>query len=411
MNIELIEKLEIYAKHFAELFDTSCRIVDIENYQFVSKVFGSAPNYVPHCTNEHCTLINVYSYGCNEAYRWGGKYIFYCPEGFVFVAASVSDETGNLAGGMVLGPIIMGDLDDMLEMTSNKDAIPCLKQLANIPTNKVNHIAEIMAAVTENISGVSHSLIGSVSFKQENFLQSLYSSERLESGAPDEVYPIETEKQLSIVIRDGDKKGAQALLNELLGKIYIISQFDVDTIKIRIMELLSVMSRSTIEAGADPNEIIWFNTGCVREMRKCSTIEELSVWITEVMHRFINYSFDFSSVKHSDTVYKVIEYIRANYYKKISLNEISKYVNFSKTYLSRIFKDETGENISTYINKVRIEKAKLFLADKSISLVDVANLTGFEDQSYFTKVFKSITGMSPKKYKESRKKTVSGTGK
>ena len=86
------------------------------------------------------------------------------------------------------------------------------------------------------------------------------------------------------------------------------------------------------------------------------------------------------------------------------MDGIARHVNFSKTYLSRIFKEETGENISSYINKVRIDRAKLLLADQNISLVDVAALTGFEDQSYFTKVFKAITGQSPKKYRESRKR-------
>ena len=105
-----------------------------------------------------------------------------------------------------------------------------------------------------------------------------------------------------------------------------------------------------------------------------------------------------------------MEYIRQNYYKKISLDSIAEHVNFSKTYLSRIFKEETGENISMYINKVRIEKAKLLMMDKSIGLIDVANLVGFEDQSYFSKVFRSLTGTSPKKYQENRGK-VQGAGK
>ena len=79
-------------------------------------------------------------------------------------------------------------------------------------------------------------------------------------------------------------------------------------------------------------------------------------------------------------------------------------MQFSKTYLSRIFKEKTGENISSYINKVRVDRARLLLADPDLSLVDVAALTGFEDQSYFTKVFKAVTGQTPKKYKESRRR-------
>lgn len=128
------------------------------------------------------------------------------------------------------------------------------------------------------------------------------------------------------------------------------------------------------------------------------------MWISGALHRFLGYSFDFSSVKHSDTVYKVVEYIRRNYFRKISLDDIAQHVHFSKTYLSRIFKEDTGENISSYINKVRVDRARLLLADPDLSLVDVAAITGFEDQSYFTKVFKAVTGQTPKKYKESRRR-------
>ncbi len=56
--------------------------------------------------------------------------------------------------------------------------------------------------------------------------------------------------------------------------------------------------------------------------------------------------------------------------------------------------------LSEYINKTRIEKSTRLLLDSSLSIVDVANLVGYEDQSYFTKVFKSIMGVSPGKYKE-----------
>lgn len=75
----------------------------------------------------------------------------------------------------------------------------------------------------------------------------------------------------------------------------------------------------------------------------CAAIEGLSVWITGVLQRFLGYSFDFSSVKHSDTVYKVTEYIRRSYFRKISLDDIARHVHFSKTYLSRIFEEETSE--------------------------------------------------------------------
>lgn len=399
-----LEKLHFYGRHLAELFRTEYRVADTQERCFAGEHRDEPCRFAPYCQNKACVPLNNCLYGCHEAYRWGGKYIFYCPESFIFIASSVSDDNGELAGGLVLGPIIMGELDDIMELYQSPEARKDIMAISNLSTENVNHIAELMAGLTEGISGVSHSLLGGITFKQENFLKALYETQAPDDPARVPVYPIETEKELQVLIKNGDKNGAQLLLNDLLGKIYILSEFDVSLIKIRTIELLSVLSRAAIDAGADINEIMWFNTGCIPEMQKCGTIEELSVWITGVMHRFISYSFDFSSVKHSDTVYKVIDYIRRNYYQKMTLDSIAKHVNFSKTYLSRIFKEETGENISSYINKVRVDRAKILLADQNVPLVDVANLTGFEDQSYFTKVFKSVTGVSPKKYKENRKK-------
>ncbi len=65
-------------------------------------------------------------------------------------------------------------------------------------------------------------------------------------------------------------------------------------------------------------------------------------------------------------------------------------------------------NISSYINMIRVEKSRSFLLNESISLVDVAGMAGFDDQSYFTKVFKKYTGVSPGKFRESRGKQKIG---
>ena len=65
-----------------------------------------------------------------------------------------------------------------------------------------------------------------------------------------------------------------------------------------------------------------------------------------------------------------------------------------------------GETLFSYINRIRVEKAKTLILDDSISIADVGGMCGFNDQSYFTKVFKSQTGVSPKKYRERRGRTA-----
>jgi two-component system response regulator YesN len=397
------EKVEALAGRLASLLDVSCRVVDLESGGVLGGVYGDAPDFCAACGHPACNLCHTFSYGCFEAYRWGGKYVYYCHEGLAFVASSVSDEAGHPAGGLVLGPIVMGEMEDTLEGFLGTEKEPRIRALCNLTTRKVGDAAEILADLTEHISGVAHSVMGSVSYKQEDILQSLYEQrpDEREGGEP---YPYEAEKRLQQCILSGDKRGATGVLNEVLAKIFVISNYDIEMIRIRMVELLTLLSRATIEAGADSKEIFWFSTGCIKEMNNCKNIYDISAWITGILHRFISYSFDYSSVKHSDTVYKVIEYIRENYPHKITLDSVAAHVSFSKTYLSRIFKEETGENMSMYINRVRIEKAKLLLCDSQVKLIEVANLVGFDDQSYFTKVFKSIVGTSPKRYKEMRKK-------
>jgi len=88
--------------------------------------------------------------------------------------------------------------------------------------------------------------------------------------------------------------------------------------------------------------------------------------------------------------------------KKITLEDVAAYVYLSPSYFSKIFKEEMDVNFNAYLNYVRIEMSKKLLLDPSISMVEVSNLVGFEDQSYFSKVFKKMTGISPKKYRENR---------
>ena len=75
-------------------------------------------------------------------------------------------------------------------------------------------------------------------------------------------------------------------------------------------------------------------------------------------------------------------------------------LNVSKHYLSSIFKKETGENMSFFINKLRIEKAKQLLLESDMKIKEVFEQVGYSDQQYFSKVFKKITGKTVVEYKE-----------
>ena len=92
-------------------------------------------------------------------------------------------------------------------------------------------------------------------------------------------------------------------------------------------------------------------------------------------------------------------YIQENYNKDISLDDVSGIVNISPYYFSKIFKEETGENFIEYVTKVRIEKAKEFLAQPDISIKEAGIRSGSTDPNYFSRIFKKQTDMTPSEYK------------
>lgn len=401
MDAEFTARCVEAAEHFAALCGIDCYVLDAERRAFVNP--PSVPKrFCEEITYEKCCPLNTHLYGASEAARWSGKYIYYCAVGFVFAAAALTGADGAALGSLIAGPVIMGEAGDTLDELPRGDMRAAAQGLPVLSTARVSHLSELLALVADSVSeGTLRARAGHV-YEQEKILKEIYAVKDKYALADASVYPIAYEKRLHELIVARDKAGSQELLNELLGHIYCSCDFDLSEIRARILELFVLISRASIDAGANVGEIFGFSTAYIRDIEHAGSLDELGVCITDVLHRFISYTFDFAQVKHSDTVYKVMEYVRSNYMKKLSLDEIASSVYLSRSYLSSLFKEETGTSLTSYISRVRVEKSKILLADASLGLADIADMCGFEDQSYFTKVFKKYVGVSPNRFRTGR---------
>ena len=97
----------------------------------------------------------------------------------------------------------------------------------------------------------------------------------------------------------------------------------------------------------------------------------------------------------------VISDIREHYMEDISLTSLSAKYNISLGHLSKMIKDNLQVNFSDYISSLRIQRAKELLRDDSLSIQEIAEIVGYNDYFYFTKVFKKVEGISPSKYRKS----------
>jgi len=353
---------------------------------------------------------DIHRYAVLQAERWSGKYEYLCPAGAAFIASTIQQASDN-AFGIVAGPFLMVDetefADDDLDRFFNgdvpKNVCNVIAQLPYIESARVNHLADILfilASYAGQRELLDYKIMEQMAANRNALFYSVHDIKQ--KNSTEYQYPIEAEQLLQRYIEQGDKEAAQKVLNEILGHILLSSSGNMEVIKSRVTELIVLLSRAAIAGGAGTTEIFGLNDDYLNEIRRFQTMDQLNTWLAKVLVRFTNRVFSMPSGRHEDIIKKAMEYIRRNYMLKISLNDISEDVNLSVSYLSKIFKEETGKSISETINTVRIEHAKLLLLNNDISLIEVSYLAGFEDQSYFTKVFKRNTGITPGKFREKR---------
>jgi len=110
------------------------------------------------------------------------------------------------------------------------------------------------------------------------------------------------------------------------------------------------------------------------------------------------------SEQKNENIFNVVKYINTNYTNKISLRNLSELFFMSESHLSRSFKKATGFNIVTYINLIRIKEAQKLLLNSNKNITEIAYQVGYESITHFERVFKSISSISPLKYRTVNKK-------
>lgn len=108
--------------------------------------------------------------------------------------------------------------------------------------------------------------------------------------------------------------------------------------------------------------------------------------------------------KDAESLYDQIrEYIEKNYSKKITLNDIAEELHANSSYLSRLYKKESGQNLFDVILKKRVDKAKEYMETTDKKIYEISQAVGFDDTGYFSRIFKRYTGVSPKEYQSGKR--------
>lgn len=402
MQEELSQAVLGYRKSLADACGVETAVFDFATRRFLPDASCTFCENCHWSQSGRCDDATAHTYGSFEAERWNGLYVYYCPLSLTFISAVVFDAQ-RAAYALVAGPVLMGQMED-LQTENILDMRMAISALPRRTPQQVGGFSRVLWANAMFLSERGMAEASGSRQTQASLHNTLYEvSSRMRDGLGTR-YPLEIEQRLQKMIVQGDKQGAQQLINQLLGTLYFSTTGDFALIKERAKELVVLFSRASAEGGADVQQIFGQNRDLQEEIDRFHTLDELSAFLTSIFYRFVGYVFDFGRFEHADILHKAVNYLRENLSTKVQLEDVAAHVGLSRSYLSTLFKTELGETFTDYLNTMRIEKSKELLLNPELTLADIAGLAGYSDQSYFTKKFAQLVGMSPGRYRKKRGK-------
>ncbi|MCX7711228.1 MAG: response regulator [Clostridia bacterium] len=170
-----------------------------------------------------------------------------------------------------------------------------------------------------------------------------------------------------------------------------------------VMKMITNLYNKLLLAFADFEraavEVYGFDYCYPKEIEMFDTLDELIQYSTKVYSDIIEKISALRNKKDKKIVEVVKEYVSKHYNEDITLSKVAEIAYVNPNYFCDMFKSQTGENFIDYLTKIRIEKAKALLKDIRIKTYEVGELVGYEDPTYFSKVFKKVVGITPTQYR------------
>ena len=362
-------------------------------------------NFCRHCPlnasmNENKSCGEMHVRAIEEAGRFDGVYIYTCKMGLVFWTVPLFKEgfyNGSLRGSGYLGHDVQPDSASLSEEFFKR-----LMKAKRADADKVKSMAEMLllcAASLSSGSGDYHAMLRRRAEQQRgiNFrLASLKAKYKL--GIPNG-YQIRHEQQLFAFLSRGELESATFCLDDLLAAMLFSNQDNFNYLRLRALELAILMLRAEKDSGYADDMVSQARCPFIRQIKKAKTFEDLADVLHSLVRQVAGSIAPFRGIPHAAAMRRVERFIQKNFTRKISLSEIASVAGLSAPYFSTIFREEMGENFSTYLNRLRIEKAKYMLLKTGLSLSDIACACCFADQGWFSRQFKSFTGISPGNYR------------
>lgn len=207
-------------------------------------------------------------------------------------------------------------------------------------------------------------------------------------------------KKLERSIAKISQEEIRELLEELFEKILGCRYLSVNQVKKLMIEILSLFSGKARALGGSIEEIeVQDSYRHYQKIANVTSFARLRRWWGEFVARFTSQFFTRQKRSESDIIQNALDYIEANLDKPIQLSDVARFIGVSEPYLSSFFKSSMNENFIPYVNRQKMKRAKQLFAEGKL-VYQVSELLGYENTTYFSKVFKRVEGVTPEQYRK-----------
>lgn len=191
------------------------------------------------------------------------------------------------------------------------------------------------------------------------------------------------------------REEALDVLQKICGAIALEKYTHINVLRRIFMDIMGIYSMTAQSLNGSIEEIVLENDNChYQKVMMVSSLTEMRKWLKDFENAFYQYFLVRYKCSQSDILKQALEYIELHLCEHIQLIEVAKNIGVSNTYLSTVFKREIGQSFVDYVNQKKIEMGKELLLQGKL-VYEVSDMLGFENSTYFSKVFKKYQNISP----------------
>ena len=346
-----------------------------------------------------------------EAYRWGEPSISFCPLGLVTFASPLARGrrlAGGLVGGFCVFPAMTPDIRDEAREKLRRLGVStgtgprARLAFATVPTESLRRAAW---RLFDAVAAGGFSDPETISERREKSIQQFTIAGYLEEarGGQEDLVTSLVRMQSQIIDRVvlGDLAGSREIINRFLGVIFLESGMNFDMLKVRLLELIVIISRAAMEKGISADGLLGPRYSYLTAINAATDFDDLFWRVTKALENFTRAVSEERGRGAHARVARMKELLSRRFTAKVTAREVADAAGLSVSRALHLFRREAGVPLRSYVARLRVDHARSLLQTTERGMADIAAECGFFDQSHLCRTFKAAEGVSPLRYRRS----------